>query len=265
MKDWFLRKFKLLISVLLLISLIPLAPVTLDARKRNKKANVRKQAIETIRSSSEIVSELAGLEPDIQEDTLTITDETCLFDEGEIPEELEEEDDITVDLETFKTLWLSFVSDDEDEEFTYAGVRKSEIMDIIMDWLGTRYRYGGVTARGIDCSAFMRLIYRETANIELPRTARVQWLVGDHIQIDRLEFGDLVFFHTRRRYYVSHVGIYLGDNLFAHASSRYGVTVSSLESKYYSKRFIGARRITPREIEELSRNKNQDSVLTSKN
>ncbi|MBK9248210.1 MAG: C40 family peptidase [Ignavibacteria bacterium] len=58
-----------------------------------------------------------------------------------------------------------------------------------------------------------------------------------------MQFGDVVFFHTRKRVYVSHVGIYLGDNLFAHASSRYGVTVSSLESDYYNKRLIGVKRL----------------------
>jgi cell wall-associated NlpC family hydrolase len=68
-----------------------------------------------------------------------------------------------------------------------------------------------------------------------------------------LQFGDLIFFHTRRHAYVSHVGIYLGDNLFAHASSKYGVTVSSLESTYYNNRFIGAKRITARDLDKMSK------------
>ena len=77
-----------------------------------------------------------------------------------------------------------------------------------------------------------------------------------------LQYGDLVFFHTRRGVYVGHVGIYLGDNLFAHASSRSGVTVSSLESDYYAARFLGGRRLMKDEMTQYS---NVEGKKNSKN
>lgn len=251
---------------LLVLSLLPLAPTTSFAKKRKKhkkvtvkKSVVRKQAIETIMASSERVSSLAGLqsmvtdEPNIgnAEDT---NGEVLL--EGEDLEELAREDDVTVDLEMFKTLWLSYVSDGENEEQTESGVKKSSIMGEIMDWLGTRYHFGGLNQQGVDCSGFVLNIYYNSASIILPRTARSQYEVGSRIGRKGLEFGDLVFFNTRRRPFVSHVGIYLGDNLFAHSSSRYGVTVSSLESKYYGGRFIGGRRLSVHDMARLSVNKN---------
>ena len=78
--------------------------------------------------------------------------------------------------------------------------------------------------------------------MSLPRSARDQFRVGAVVDSDQLEFGDLVFFNTTGRS-PSHVGIYLEDDLFAHASVTSGVTISSLESTYYKKRFLGARRL----------------------
>ncbi|MFP4527887.1 MAG: C40 family peptidase [Candidatus Kapaibacterium sp.] len=219
------------------------------ARKRNNPKATRAQAIEIIRTSSEEISELAGLEPNL--DSLAAAD-TLDAVEGELLEEFEEEESVAVDIETFKMLWLSFAEDAVDEEYTAAGISKARIMEIIMDWLGTPYRYGGITERGIDCSAFIREIFLETTDVMLPRTARVQYQVGMEVEREDLEFGDLVFFHTRRYPYISHVGIYLGDGLFAHASSRHGVTVSTMVGNYYDRRFVGARRITGREIAKYS-------------
>ncbi len=148
------------------------------------------------------------------------------------------------DITAFREQWDAYIAQFEDEEVTEAGVEKKAILRSILEWIGTPYRYGGTTRRGIDCSALVQHVYRQAADVQLPRTARYQYLLGQPIEdIDDLRFGDLVFFHTRRSVYVSHVGIYLGHRLFAHASSRYGVTVSSLESPYYRKRFIGGRRL----------------------
>jgi lipoprotein Spr len=126
-------------------------------------------------------------------------------------------------------------------------------MNEIMNWVGTTYVFGGTSRSGIDCSAFTRAVYAGAGNFTLPRTAATQWNIGRPIRNrSEMKFGDLVFFHTRKEVYVSHVGIYLGDNLFAHASSRYGVTVSSLESTYYDARLIGVRRIENRDIAQLA-------------
>jgi len=183
-------------------------------------------------------------------------------DEGEDLAELEREDDVTVDLEAFRSLWLQYVDDGGgDPDRTAAGIEKQRIVDVVMDWLGTRYRFGGSDRSGIDCSAFTRMVYHNVAKVDLPRTAASQIGIGSPVsRRGTLQFGDLVFFHTRRHAYVSHVGVYLGDDLFAHASSRYGVTISSLQSTYYSKRLIGVRRITEQDVARLTNgNKNDTS------
>lgn len=110
----------------------------------------------------------------------------------------------------------------------------------VMGWLGTRYRFGGMGKNGIDCSAFTGAVMR-AIGVNLPRTARMQYGVGTSVSRDNLQYGDLIFFNTRGG--VSHVGIYLGSNLFTHSSSRYGVTVSELTASYYSSRYIGGRRV----------------------
>jgi len=121
------------------------------------------------------------------------------------------------------------------------GVDKVAVMDAIVSWIGTRYLFGGMGRHGIDCSAYTGTLYR-SVNYRLPRTAAAQWDVGVSVDKDQLQFGDLVFFNTRSAVYVSHVGMYLGNGYFTHASSRNGVTVSSLSSDYYSTHLIGARR-----------------------
>ncbi|HYF01910.1 MAG TPA: NlpC/P60 family protein [Patescibacteria group bacterium] len=206
-------------------------------------------ALDMIRSNSEEVARLAGIEPnaDLTENDHAIAGRkiTNLPTEGENLEELEIEDDVQVDMDSFHQLFMAYVGDEEDGDiFTPGGLSKKDIMDQVMDWLGTHYHFGGMSRSGIDCSAFTQTVFRNGAKVELPRTAAMQYEEGKTIKRENLEFGDLVFFHTLKHTYVSHVGIYLGDNLFAHASSRYGVTVSSLESTYYGSRFIGARRFS---------------------
>jgi cell wall-associated NlpC family hydrolase len=127
---------------------------------------------------------------------------------------------------------------------------KKEIMIMeIIKYMNTPYKYGGNSLNGIDCSAFTQNVYQSSWMLQLNRSARDQYQQGKVIE-DRadLKFGDLIFFNTRRRVKPGHVGIYIGDNLFAHASSKLGVTISSLEHDYYNKRYMGARRIEDEEI-----------------
>jgi hypothetical protein len=181
-----------------------------------------------------------------------------MLSQGEDVSELEEEDDVVVDMDAFRSLWLSYIDSDPNDpsanETTDGGIARKAIMDEIMNWIGTTYVYGGTSKSGIDCSAFTRAVFAGAGDITLPRTAATQWNVGRPIRNrSEMKFGDLVFFHTRKEVYVSHVGIYLGDNLFAHASSRYGVTVSSLESTYYDTRLIGVRRLEHRDLAPLAK------------
>lgn len=109
-------------------------------------------------------------------------------------------------------------------------------------FLGTRYRFGGNTRSGLDCSAFVQKVFHEL-DVNLPRSAREQFVVGNEVAHGDLKKGDLVFFRTYA-HYPSHVGIYLGDNRMIHASSRdRRVVISSLNSNYYRSRYLGAKRI----------------------
>jgi cell wall-associated NlpC family hydrolase len=112
----------------------------------------------------------------------------------------------------------------------------------ILRHIGTPYRLGGTGTDGIDCSAYTLLVFRNAMNIELPRSTAEQYAIGRSVGISNKQFGDLIFFNTTGRN-PSHVGIYIGDNLFAHASLSYGVTISSLESSYYQRRVTAVRRI----------------------
>lgn len=128
------------------------------------------------------------------------------------------------------------------EDRTPAGLSRDMVLLEAVSYLGVPYAYGGNGKEGIDCSGFTSRVYQRSASILLPRSAGGQYGVGAEVERDSLLFGDLVFFNTTGRS-PSHVGIYLEDGLFAHASVTYGVTISSLESTYYRRRFVGARRV----------------------
>jgi peptidoglycan endopeptidase LytE len=112
---------------------------------------------------------------------------------------------------------------------------------VAMGFLGAPYRWGGSSVTGIDCSAFVKKIYN-MFNIDLPRTSVEQSRVGMRVSRSELTVGDLLFFKTKRD--VGHVGIYVGNNEFVHASSRKrGVRIDNLDTPYYDKRFVRATRL----------------------
>ena len=113
-----------------------------------------------------------------------------------------------------------------------------------MGFLGIRYRYGGATPEsGFDCSGLVGYVFSQVAGLALPRKAGEIGRVGEKIARDDLQPGDLVFFDTLRRPF-SHVGIYLGEHRFIHAPGRGGeVEISDLTSRYWQKRYNGARRL----------------------
>jgi peptidoglycan endopeptidase LytE len=124
---------------------------------------------------------------------------------------------------------------------------RSLLVRVVKTFLGVPYKLGGSTLKGIDCSAFVRKIY-EIFNIELPRTTREQFSIGKKIGKEQLEEGDLVFF--RRHGNSSHVGIYIGDNQFVHASSyNRQVKIDHLDAPYYSKHFLRGVRVKELERE----------------
>lgn len=120
-------------------------------------------------------------------------------------------------------------------------LKNVSLLGFIDDWFGTRYRLGGTTKRGIDCSALTGALLLAVYGFNMPRTAREQYEATEHIGKDELQEGDLVFFNTRGG--VSHVGVYLENDYFVQASS-HGVKISSLDDHYYEKRFICGGRVT---------------------
>lgn len=120
-------------------------------------------------------------------------------------------------------------------------LQDNNLLEHVDEWYGTRYRYGGTTKSGIDCSAFVQAVYLSAFAVSLPRTARDQYRMSRIISATEMKTGDLVFFNTTGG--ISHVGIYLQNNKFIHASTSYGVTVSDMYDPYYLKRFIGTGRI----------------------
>ncbi len=116
---------------------------------------------------------------------------------------------------------------------------------IVDKYIGMPYKWGGTTRSGMDCSAFTRAAFRETCGIELPRTSKQMYQLGRFLpNRQELRPGDLVFFKdTFAGAGISHVGVYLGDGEFAHASSSKGVTITPLNNPYFTKRYAGGRRI----------------------
>ena len=121
---------------------------------------------------------------------------------------------------------------------------KSRIMDQYADWKGVRYRLGGSTKKGIDCSSFVQRTFREQFGLELPRSTYEQQETGKSVSRTNLRTGDLVLFRAGST--GRHVGIYIGNNQFVHASTSSGVIISSMNEPYWKKRYNEARRVLSR-------------------
>jgi probable lipoprotein NlpC len=120
-----------------------------------------------------------------------------------------------------------------------------KLRDVTESWRGTPYKLGGTSRNGIDCSAFSSVLYDSVYKVDLPRTAQEQERLGKPVDRRSLEAGDLIFFRTQGMgplFRSRHVGVYLGGGEFAQASGRRGVTISSLDNRYWSGRYHSARR-----------------------
>jgi len=114
---------------------------------------------------------------------------------------------------------------------------------LIEKYWGADYRMGAEGPSQFDCSGFIRRIFSEAYHYTLPRSSGEQFEVGQAVSKTALKYADLVFFTTNGHKTVSHVGVYIGNGKFAHASTSVGVTITALESDYYQKRYLGARRV----------------------
>lgn len=119
-------------------------------------------------------------------------------------------------------------------------VTNEKLISFLEDWYGIPYQYGGESRKGIDCSAFTSVMMDSVYGISLPRTAREQYARGERIKKTDLAQGDLVFFNTSGG--ISHVGVFLSNNKFVHASTSSGVMISDLDDAYFKRRYVGAAR-----------------------
>ncbi len=131
---------------------------------------------------------------------------------------------------------------------TYIDVKNEEkgvdlnkaIKDFYEEWKHVKYRFGGTSKKGIDCSSFTQKFYKQKLKIKIPRSTAYQAKTGTKISKSQLEIGDLVFFKSRK--HGRHVGIYAGNGKFLHASIK-GVKFSSLDKNYYRKNYWTSRKI----------------------
>ncbi|WP_168395085.1 bifunctional murein DD-endopeptidase/murein LD-carboxypeptidase [Erwinia amylovora] len=137
--------------------------------------------------------------------------------------------------------FLLQASQDEFEQMVQNVDIKSRLMDQYASWKGVRYRLGGTSKRGIDCSAFVQTTFREQFSLELPRSTYQQEDTGRSIQRSKLRPGDLVMFRAGST--GCHVGIYLSNDNFVHASTSSGVMISNLNDSYWKSRYREARRV----------------------
>lgn len=117
---------------------------------------------------------------------------------------------------------------------------KEKIMTFYKEWKGTKYKLGGTSKKGVDCSALMQNLFKEEFGISLPRTTATQVKEGTKISRSDLKSGDLIFFKIKRN--VRHVAVYIGNNKFIHASTSSGVVISEFNN-YWNKKYWQSRRI----------------------
>ncbi len=110
-------------------------------------------------------------------------------------------------------------------------------------WKGTRYRLGGMSRNGIDCSGFTLVTFRDLFRLRLPRTTVLQAKIGRYVAKKSLQPGDLIFFKTGRGPFGRHVGIYVKNGVFLHASASKGVRYSKLNNPYWKRVYWQARRL----------------------
>lgn len=116
--------------------------------------------------------------------------------------------------------------------------------NFVTSWLGKPYRYGGTTMRGIDCSKLTQKLYKEVFGLTIPGVSWQQWSSTYRVSKDSIKTGDLVFFNSKKSPSGWHVGLYLADGFFLHASNRKeGVKISSLSENTYKLNYKGAGRL----------------------
>lgn len=229
-----LKSFLPTILILSLLILLYGCASTSSSVRYGEKTETPKEDDSTVRFALKDTNETSYSSDEVIKDTSSAIDDSS--DPDVIPA-----DDKKIDV---SSILKKYAKSNSKGELTAEQLNDHEkILMEIIKYLDTPYQYGGNSKNGIDCSAFTKEVYNKALSIDIERSAREQYHEGEIVSSKAdLQFGDLVFFNTRRRVKPGHVGIYIGDDLFAHASSSNGVTVSSLDEEYYAKRYMGARR-----------------------
>ncbi len=123
-----------------------------------------------------------------------------------------------------------------------AMIKDTTLYGFIDNWMGTRYKYGGVTDKGIDCSGFTCTLYKNVFDKEIAGSSGMLFNTVHPVEKDELTEGDMVFFKIKKNR-ISHVGVYLMNNKFVHSSSHNGVIISDLNEEYYKKHFYTGGRL----------------------
>lgn len=125
----------------------------------------------------------------------------------------------------------------------YYKIPQQRLKTIVQKYIGTRYRYGGSTRKGMDCSGFVKAVFTELNHARMPRSSKAMSRLGRPVEVDDAKGGDLVFFRGGALNKIDHVGIWMGDGTFVHASKAKGVTYDSLGQEYYRDHFAYMRRL----------------------
>ena len=120
--------------------------------------------------------------------------------------------------------------------------RENQLWAEVDQWAGTPHKLGGTDRSGVDCSGFTSRVMLDVYHLKIPRTAESQYEKSRRVSDSRRRAGDLVFFRNVRGRGIDHVGVYLGDNKFTHATTKAGVIISDLNEDYYKKRYVGTCR-----------------------
>ena len=125
----------------------------------------------------------------------------------------------------------------------YYKVPTDKLVKVINSYIGVPYRYAGMSRKGVDCSGLVCLVFKEVNHAKLPRSSKKMSRCGRGVSINQAQAGDLVFFTGGLFGSINHVGIYIGNKKFVHASTKKGVVYSSLDEPYFQERFAQIRRV----------------------
>jgi hypothetical protein len=139
---------------------------------------------------------------------------------------------------------VSATESQSDSSLSSFGLSERQFEKEVKKYLGIPYRLGGTSKKGMDCSGFTRIVYSRLLGIDIPPNSIGQFRFSELEKIDSgtLQAGDLIFFANNKKKRINHVGMYLSNGQFIHASSSQGITVSKLENRYWKKRFVGSKR-----------------------